>query len=378
MTKKIDRCSDSKRDSRARFGVESLEPRTMMASHTRHAVVGASTWVPYAHLLQQDVAATNFPALNGAGIGVAIVDRGIDYNHPQIGVSKIVGGWNFRDNNSNTLDDYGHGTGVAGIIAANAFNYGGYDQGVAPQAKLVSLKQESSANIKSALDWIIANHSIYNIQVVNLTDFITDVLPGAEDANVYLPELKTIHDLRIVIISPVGNGDKLNGDVPINNPSLSPYVIGAGGIDLTGGFYDDSRRGAGLDILGPASNVTMPYYLRNKNSVGYDQYDDNYDGTSTLANYAMGTSWAAAYTSGTATLLKQIDPTISPDQILANLKASGDPVVDPMGTGTFPRLNIEKAIELTYKTQDDSYQGNTKFSRATPLGFRRGHAGITG
>ena len=153
--------------------------------------------------------------------------------------------------------------------------------------------------------------------------------------------------------------------------------IGIGGIDLNDQFYVDSRRGDGLDLLGPASNVTMPYYLKNKNSVGYDQFDDNYDGTPTLANYALGTSWASAYTSGTATLLKQIDPTITPDQLLANLKNSGDPVVDPMHGVTYSRLNIESAIELTYKTQDDVYQGNSSSRQRRRLGFRRGHAGVS-
>ena len=46
--------------------------------------------------------------------------------------------------------------------------------------------------------------------------------------------------------------------------------------------WDDALRGPAVDVLGPASNVTMPYYIKNPNSVGYDPFDDNYDGTTAV------------------------------------------------------------------------------------------------
>jgi hypothetical protein len=88
----------------------------------------------------------------------------------------VVGGVNFRDKSGVLLDDYGHGTGVAGIIASAPYTYfGNYGQGVAPGVKILDLKQESSAGVKAALDWVIDNAERDNIQVVNLTDFITQV-----------------------------------------------------------------------------------------------------------------------------------------------------------------------------------------------------------
>jgi membrane-anchored mycosin MYCP len=335
--------------------IEPLEARQMLSGggggrhHKQVAAppAPAANWVPYAKLLGQDLAATYFPGLTGKGVGVAIIDRGIDYNHPQIGASKIVAGYNFRDNNTITLDDYGHGTGVAGIVASYPFTYNGlYDQGVAPAARLIDLKQESSANIKQALDWVIANHKRYKIGVVNLTDFVAQVLPGAWDPTLYLPELQTLHDEGVFIVTPVGNGAGL----PIEYPALSPYVTGAGGIDPTGHFDPDSRDGTGLTILGPAVDVTLPYYERNKSSTGYDQFDDNYDGTAVLTDKGMGTSWSAAYVAGTAALLKQLSPKLKPDQIKQILVQSGDAVTDPSTGATYPRLNIEHAIELAYAT----------------------------
>ena len=311
-----------------------------------------SAWAPFAQMIGQDVAANQYPTVDGTGVGVVVIDRGIDYNVPQIGAAKIAYQYNFRDNNGIGLDDYGHGTGVAGIIAANGYNYvGTYNQGVAPGAHLIDLKQESSAGIKLALDWVIANHVAYNIQVVNITDFITDVLPGSWNPTQYLPELQTIYNLGIFITSPVGNGEATYGpNLPIDNPAASPYVTGVGGVDLTGGFYADSKRGTGLEILAPANNVTMPYYVRNVNSTGADRYDDNYDGTGVLTSYASGTSWASAYVAGTAALLKQIGPSLTPAQIQSILQQSGTPVLDPTNNVYYQRINVNAAIQLAYQT----------------------------
>jgi hypothetical protein len=304
-------------------------------------------WVPYASLIGQAQETTDFPTINGSGVTVAVIDRGVDPNAPGLSPSKIIAGYNFRDNDTNTLDDYGHGTGVSGIIAANGYTYNGqYNQGVAPDASLVELKQESSANIKAALDWVIANAKQYNIQVINLTDFVTDVLPGAWNPTLYLSELQTIWNMGIFICSPVGNGEVQYGNVPIGYPSLSPYVVGVGGIDLNGNLYADSLRGNGLDVLGPADDVTMPYYIKNPNSVGYDQYDDNYNGTTAIVNYAIGTSWASAYVAGTAALIKQVNAKITPSEIQAILEQTGTPTYDPTDNIYVPAINVDKAVAM--------------------------------
>lgn len=82
---------------------------------------------------------TNYGA-DGQGIRVAVVDTGIDYAHPDLGGGfgpgfKVIGGYDFINGDGDPMDDFGHGTHVAGIIAAN-----GAIKGVAPGAKLLAFK----------------------------------------------------------------------------------------------------------------------------------------------------------------------------------------------------------------------------------------------
>ena len=379
--RRISSKSRSQTSSRQSLELDALEDRRLLA------VPAASDWVPYAQIIGQAQAAIAYPYLDGSNQDVAVIDRGVDYNLPQIGAAKIGGGYNFRDSNGNILDDYGHGTGTSGIIAANPYELGGYNQGVATNTHIVMLKQESSANIKAALDWVIAYHSYYNIQVVNLTDFITDVLPGTENPSLYTSELATLKTLNIFVTTPVGNGEiyALNNGgthAPIVEPSFSAFAVGGSTLDDT--MYPDSRRGQGLQLLAPADHVTMTYYLVNKNpdgsvaTPGYDQYDDQYNGTGTLVNYAVGTSWASAYTAGTAALLKQINPNFTVDQIANILTSTGTPVADNENPAvTYPRLNVYAALTKGFQMSDDADFGNQSFANATKMPFSKGKSTLT-
>jgi hypothetical protein len=361
------------------FSFETLEPRQLLSLSPD----GTDQWAPYATLTEQDLAVAQFPFLNGQTVRVAVIDRGIDYNASMlgngIGRSKTVwGGANFRDNSGILLDDYGHGTSVAGIIAASGYTLGGtYNQGIAPNSQIIDLKEESSANIKDGLDWVIANATALNIQVVNLTDFATDVQAGANDPTVYTSELQTLHNMGIFIVTPVGNTP---GGM-VGDPAADPNVVGAGGIDLNSNIWADTERGTGLDLLAPGVNVTAPAYVQNPNSTGFDSFDDNYDGTVSVVNNASGTSWSAAYIAGAATLLKQLDRTLTPTQITQILQQSGDPTPDPSpvdGIDSYQRLNIDNALSLGYQVADDRNHTNYSIRRAAPVTFKRGEAILTG
>lgn len=119
----------------------------------------------------------NDQTLQGQGQTVCIVDTGVDYTHNDFGGhasfpnEKIIGGWDFVNNDADPLDDQGHGTHIAGIIASQDSTY----TGVAPQAKIVAIKACSAAgecsttNVLSGIDWCIAHAEEYNISVISLS-----------------------------------------------------------------------------------------------------------------------------------------------------------------------------------------------------------------
>src|SRR6185436_13560865 len=98
-------------------------------------------------------AAAQFSSLKGAGQTVAVIDTGIDYNRAELGGGfgsnfKVIGGYDFYNNDSDPMDLSGHGTSVASVIAAKPYTVGGTTyRGVAPDAKLVALRVGTETNI---------------------------------------------------------------------------------------------------------------------------------------------------------------------------------------------------------------------------------------
>ncbi|MCB0310589.1 MAG: S8 family serine peptidase, partial [Bdellovibrionales bacterium] len=140
----------------------------------------------------------------GSGYTVAIVDTGIDYNHPGLGGGfgagkRVIAGFDFANNDSDPMDDHGHGTHVAGIVGSSSSSL----KGVAPDCNFVALKVLKSDGTgegtatENALKWIITNRTKYNIVTVNMSlgfgatpfssshsDFLDDEFSTLKSANV--------------------------------------------------------------------------------------------------------------------------------------------------------------------------------------------------
>ncbi len=116
----------------------------------------------------------NATSLNnsGSGIGVAVIDTGIDLTHPDL-AANIVANVNCLNSRKTGNDDNGHGTHVAGTIAALDNSIGSV--GIAPQAKLLAVKVLNSAgsgtwsSVICGIDWVTAHVSNYQIKVANLS-----------------------------------------------------------------------------------------------------------------------------------------------------------------------------------------------------------------
>src|SRR4051794_19775663 len=94
-------------------------------------LLSADPWGEIPKLVHQDEAATQFPQVTGAGTAIAVIDTGIDYTHPFLGGGfgpgyKVVGGHDFVDDDNDPMDTFGHGTEVAGVLAASPFDFDGH------------------------------------------------------------------------------------------------------------------------------------------------------------------------------------------------------------------------------------------------------------
>src|SRR5262249_22671999 len=115
----------------------------------------------------------------GEGVTVAVLDTGIDYTHPDLGSGfgeghKVVGGYDFVNDDADPMDDNGHGTHVAGIIAAKAAEPGGVT-GVAPEASLLAYKamdasgQGETSTIIEGLEASVDPANPHRADVVNMS-----------------------------------------------------------------------------------------------------------------------------------------------------------------------------------------------------------------
>ncbi len=149
--------------------VESLSGNAVVRSHmaVTTAMTGAqSVWAG---------AVASLGAADGRGIGVAVIDSGIG-DHPAL-ANRVIVSVDFTDRRGSGQDVYGHGTHVAGIIAARGYKNGvdGADSGMAPAAHLINLKvlgdggSGEAADVVEAIDWAIRYRKQFGIRVVNLS-----------------------------------------------------------------------------------------------------------------------------------------------------------------------------------------------------------------
>src|SRR5258708_2737013 len=221
---------------------------------------------------------TNTVGLDGTGIGIAVLDSGIDPNHTAFldrsnNVRVIVN----RDftGEGRTDDPYGHGTHVASIAAGNARISNAQYNGIAPNANLLNLRvlgatgSGSVSATLSALDWVMTNHSTYNIRIVNMS-------LGAPAVESYKTDpvcraVRRLVDAGIIVVAAAGNngksatGQKVYGQIhsPGNEPSA--ITVGAANTFGTDGRSDDDI--ASYSSRGP----TLSY---STDTAGMKHYDN--------------------------------------------------------------------------------------------------------
>jgi subtilisin family serine protease len=192
---------------------------------------------------------------NGPAIHVAIIDTGIDYNFSELS-GAFKGGFNFVARTGNPLDDNGHGTHVAGIIAAA--NDGAGVVGLASDVDLYSLKvldtcgSGRTSDIMQAVQWVIdKKKEIGGNWIINLS-LGSDTPSDSEQA-----QFQAAADAGVLIFAASGNG--YPDSTGLAYPAGYPTVVSVGAVDSTNKVASFSQRGADLKIVAPGVDVLSTF-----------------------------------------------------------------------------------------------------------------------
>ena len=330
--------------------------------------------------------------LDGTGIGVAVLDSGIDTYHKLEDASPthpgVVFTKNFTGVSGLTRDNFGHGTHVAALIngdnSQSPFNNVSY-RGVAPQANVLNLRVLDSSgngfvsNAIAAIDWAIANKTTYNIRVMNLS--IGTPAQDSYKTDPFCLAARRAVNAGIVVVASAGNygkdsnGMKMYG--AINSPGIEPSVITVGAANTYGtdSRQDDSvttfssrgpTRGYMTNVLGVKvyDNLIKPDMVAPGNKIIAARAFSN-SGTNVIVSqnpslevnptangnvklmYMSGSSMAAPIVSGTAALMIQANPNLTPNLVKAILMYSAQPLAGfntlEQGAGL---INVDGAVRL--------------------------------
>lgn len=276
----------------------------------------------------------------GAGVTVAVIDTGIDYRHPALGGGfgsgfKVFGGWDFYGGDDDPLDEQGHGTHVAGIIAGN----GGGILGVAPDASLLAyrvigpqggIESDMIAAIERTVDPDENGDPSDRVDVVNMS--IGGPVMDDDPAALAVENATAAGVLFCIAAGNSGNFGYAN----LPTPAIAASAITVGASDDADDMASFSTRGPSYsygikpEVVAPGVNILSSYL----------------DGKTVEAS---GTSMATPHIAGVAALMKAVHRDWSPAQIKAAIVSSSVPLDEEVmaaGAGRVDALNATSATML--------------------------------
>ncbi len=289
--------------------------------------------------------------LDGSGQTVAVIDSGIAYDHVALGGGfgpgyRVVGGWDFAENDANPYDDGPsgfHGTHVAGTLAGSTDSF----SGIAPGADLVALRvfdDYGGGNldwIEDALAWVHENRFAFENPITTVNLSLGSVLPEEMASQIQAQledELSLLKADGIMVFAAAGNAFDADAPSQLAYPAASPSVTPVGSISGDGSLSSFSQRTDGILVApGELVNSSVPDHV-----LGRDGRIDDFVN-------ATGTSMASPQIAGAAVLVREA-------MLSAGLETDGDAVLDHLydtadrstddATGlTYYQINLTRAIE---------------------------------
>jgi serine protease AprX len=340
--------------------------------------------------------------VTGAGdFSVVINDSGIDATHPDLQLGKnviqnVLIATDSQTNNTlistpelngftslqvvenvpNTDLNVGHGTHCAGIVGGTGQQSGGKYAGVAPGAKLIGTGSGAVLFILNALggfEWSLTNQPIYRIRVISNSYGGSGAFDPNDPVNI---ATKAAHDSNIVVVFAAGNSGP--GRDTLNPYAKAPWVIGVGAGTKEGGLASFSSRGTpredrlsnsdpnddgdaptlvapgtGREFDSNSAKFTAAYVsTRSKSNIFANGLTDDAELSPAYLPYytqISGTSMATPFIAGTAALMLDADPLLTPDEIKQTLVATASrmPGYDEYQVGA-GYVNVHAAVDAVF------------------------------
>lgn len=227
----------------------------------------------------------------GTGVKVGILDTGIDPGHSDL---SVIGGYNAINSRKSYKDDNGHGTHVAGTVAALDNDIGVV--GVGPSISLWAVKALDRkgdgwvSDIIDGIDWCVSN----NVQVINMS------FSGSSDVQSLHDAIIVAYGAGVTMVAAAGN----DGGA-VNYPAVYTETIAVSASDESNNIAVFSSRGTEIDLIAPGVNINSTYLESS-----YKILD--------------GTSMAAPHVTSTAALVLQLNPGLTPDGVKSKLKSTAE------------------------------------------------------
>lgn len=260
----------------------------------------------------------------GQGTVVAVIDSGVDYNHPELqnniwsnnddipnngidddgnGYVDDFRGWDFVENDNDPQDLESHGTHIAGTIASSIG--GGGTVGIAPEAEIMILRVLDNAGVGKVSDGIEA----IRYAADNGADVINFSSGGRRFVSEELDAIRYAESRGVVFVSAAGNDSLSTPDFPA--ATADRVGIAVGSVDLANRFSNFSNQAGPLPldyVVAPGGDggvedrgdiySTVPFFL------GGSSYD-----------FFAGTSMATPHVTGVVALIKEANPSLSVSEI---------------------------------------------------------------
>jgi serine protease AprX len=310
-----------------------------------------------AYQINADYAWNN--AITGQGVNVCVVDTGIDYNHQDL-QGKVIAQFNFTNYTEDAMDDHGHGTHCAGIIASEGLRYRGVSYDVAlMSAKVLDYSGAGYASdVILGINWCVEQGAdIISLSLgEGLYSGTCDYDDMAQAVN------NAVDPCGVIVVCAAGNDGDSTAMVA---PACASKAIAVGAVDKLDNIASYSDGGSELDLVAPggdmlggtncpeivstfstlvANNPLYCFYL-----IGDECYDNYFvvDGTRYIR--AVGTSMAAPHVAGAAALLLEVNSYLTPQQVKIILEENADDLGSQGWDNIYGwgRINIEKALDNT-------------------------------